>query len=231
MLKVSFAAVAVLGLVACSPSPSSPVVEPTPTTTPTAKPTVNAVVNSSEKDDAELGNYILLQMKIVKAQMSPLKKQILAKQIVSAANDIFTTQEHKKQFVTLIAIESKFHIDAKSGAGAVGLTQVITRYAPEFAAKCGVDNIEPGDLEVPEINLLVGGCRFRTLLEVLNGQTSVALVAYNAGLHSDQIKQLQELRSIDNKETANYIGKFFFIKEKADIQAKDAKNAKDKSEE
>ena len=230
MLKVSFAAVAaVLGLVACSPVDAP--VNPTATPTAIAKPTVSPTLNSSEKDDAELGNYILLQMKIVKAQMSPLRKQILAKQIVNASNDIFTTQEHKKQFVTLIAIESKFDIKAKSSAGAVGLTQVVGKYASEFAAKCGIENLETSDLEVPEINLLVGGCRFRTLLDIFNGQTSVALVAYNSGTASNQIKQLQELRGIDNKETSGYINKFMFLKEKTDIQTKDAKDAKEKSEE
>lgn len=219
--SISLVAVATL-LQACTGQPAASAVDHTPTPEPT-KTVAPAVVQNTTPDltaeAAELGNYILLQMKIVNARMSELRKQVLARQIVTVAMDLLQTQEQRKQFVTLLAIESKFDSRAKSHVGATGIGQVMPQYSKEFAAKCGINDLDPADLEVAEINLMVSACRFRTLLEIFNGQVSLALVAYNAGASSNQVKQLQELRNLSTVETSSYLSKFMFLKEKTTIEA------------
>jgi len=208
--KVGMFVAAVLLSTACSNNKVQGVVE---INEPQASPQPGAEANS-----VELGNYVLMQMKIVNAQMTDVRRQVIARQIVSVAMEIFDNQEARKQFVTLIAIESKFDSKAKSHVGATGLTQLMPQYAPEFAKACGIEKLDPSDLDIAEINLLIGACRFRHLLEIFNGQTSLALVAYNAGASSNQIKQLQELRNLSTVETSSYISKWLFLKEKTNIE-------------
>lgn len=197
------------------------------TPTPSPVPTPVNIEVSLEKQSQELGNYVLTQMSVVSARMTEIRKQVLARQIVSVAMEIFQTHEERKQFVTLIAIESKFDSKAKSHMGATGLTQVMPQYAAEFAVKCGINKLDPSDLEVAEINLLIGACRFRTLLEIFKGQVSLALVAYNAGLHSNQVKQLQELRNLSTVETSSYLSKWMYVKERTNLELKNQETEQD----
>jgi hypothetical protein len=224
LLKAVLSVVSVASLSACvEPAQyewqNQPEATPTATPAPVIPTSLTASPNQ-EEEAAELGNYVLLQMKIVNARMSDLRKQVLARQIVTVAMEILSNQEQRKQFVTLIAIESKFDAGARSHVGATGLGQVMPAYAAEFAAKCGVKNLDPKDLEVPEINLMVSACRFRNLMDIFKGQISLALVGYNAGASSNQIKQLQELRTLSTTETANYIVRFAFVQERAEIETK-----------
>ena len=159
----------------------------------------------------ELGNYTLLQMKIVNSQMSDVRKQVTAKQIANVAMDILETQEQRKQFITLLAIESKFDSRAKSHVGAVGLGQIMPAYAKEFAAKCGIKEVSTEDLFIPEINLTIAACRFRQLLGIFPGQISLVLISYNAGQNSNQIKQLQDLKNLSSMETSGYLNKFMYL--------------------
>jgi hypothetical protein len=67
--------------------------------------------------------------------------------------------------------ESGFRADARSGAGAVGLMQLM----PATAAGLGVDPLNPEQA-------LVGGARYqRAQLDRFGGRTDLALAAYNAG--------------------------------------------------
>ena len=62
------------------------------------------------------------------------------------------------------------------------------------------------------------------MLESL-GNSGLVLVAYNAGLSSQQMSELKSLQSINNKETAGYIAKWLYLKEEA------AKSTEEKKEE
>lgn len=199
-----------------------------------SKPVTEAVYATDlEQESKELGEYVLLMMSIVKADMSDAKKVSIARNIVIVANDVFETLEQRKQFVVMIAIESRFNPDAQSSAGALGLTQVMPEFAKEFGKPCGILDFSKKDLTDPSINLLLGACRFNALLTIFKGQPVPALVAYNAGLASNQLKQLQSLGSISNTETASYVVKWAYIKDHADQQRekpskedKDVKNNK-----
>lgn len=175
-------------------------------------------VSNKVTQEKELGDYILLQMSIVKTQMTDVRKQITTKQIVSVAMDILETQEQRKQFITLLAIESKFDNKAKSHVGATGIGQIMPAYANEFAARCGIKGVSADDLTIPEINLTISACRFRELLEIFNGNVSLTLVSYNAGQNSNQIKQLQELRNLSTVETSSYLSKFMYLKERSKLE-------------
>jgi hypothetical protein len=177
------------------------------------------VVAATDKEAQELGEYTLLMMRIVNADMSATRMNVVARSIVGVATDIFASQEERKQFVVMIAIESKFNTDAKSPVGALGLTQIMPQYAREFGASCGIKDLRDQDLIHPDINLILGACRFKALLDTFKGQPVPALVAYNAGLASNQLKQLQSLREITNTETASYVVKWVYVKDQADKQA------------
>ena len=177
----------------------------------------------SDKESKELGDYALLMMRIVNANLSDVRKNVVARSIVSVANDIFSTLDEKKQFVVMIAIESKFNTEAKSSAGALGLTQIMPQYAREFGTSCGIKDLRDEDLIHPDVNLILGACRFKALLDAFSGQPVPALVAYNAGLASNQLKQLQSLREITNTETASYVVKWIYVKDQADKQTEKRK--------
>lgn len=184
---------------------------------------LSAPASEVEKQSKELGDYAILMMRIVNADLSPIRRNVVARSIINVANDIFSTQDERKQFVVMIAIESKFNTEAKSPAGALGLTQIMPQYAREFGAACGVKDIRDSDLFHPDINLILGACRFKALLDAFNGQPVPALVAYNAGLASNQLKQLQSLREITNTETASYVVRWVYVKDQADKQTEQFK--------
>lgn len=71
----------------------------------------------------------------------------------------------------LVWQESRWHPDAVSSAGAIGLTQLM----PETARRLGVDPRDP-------IANLTGGARYlRQQLDLFDGDIEKALAAYNAG--------------------------------------------------
>lgn len=71
----------------------------------------------------------------------------------------------------LVWQESRWHADAVSSAGAIGLTQLM----PETARQLGVDPHDP-------IANLTGGARYlRRQLDLFDGDIEKALAAYNAG--------------------------------------------------
>lgn len=210
MLKHFMMSVVVASTLSCSDSTASVSVSASQSSVFSA--------GSLDKDSKELGDYVLLMMRIVNADMSATRMNVVARSIVGVANDIFATLDERKQFVVMIAIESKFNTDAKSTAGALGLTQIMPQYAREFGVSCGIKDLRDQDLVHPDVNLILGACRFKALLDTFNGQPVPALVAYNAGLASNQLKQLQSLREITNTETASYVVKWVYVKDQADKQ-------------
>jgi soluble lytic murein transglycosylase-like protein len=178
-------------------------------------------------DDEQLESYTLLLMKLTRAKLSDFQKVSIAQALVRVSGKIFSSLEQRKWFAVLVANESHFNSSAKSSAGAVGLSQIIPKYAAGFGIPCGITGVLPTELSDVEINLSLGACQFRELINTLDGNTAAALVAYNAGQNSQSLKQLLSGSTILNQEAANYPSKAFFLRTKADLEEqKDAKPAK-----
>ena len=76
--------------------------------------------------------------------------------------------------------ESKFHADARSDRGAVGLMQLLPGTAEGIAERTGGTQFRVSDLYDPEINVRYGAWYLRHLLDRY-GSERLALAAYNAG--------------------------------------------------
>lgn len=93
---------------------------------------------------------------------------------VTKASEEFGVE--KALVYAVIRTESKFRPGAKSGAGAVGLMQLLPETAEWIAGKSGE---EVGDLYDPEQNVRLGTAYLKYLLGKFS--LSDALAAYNAG--------------------------------------------------
>jgi soluble lytic murein transglycosylase len=80
----------------------------------------------------------------------------------------------------VIYVESRFR-DQTSHAGAKGLMQIMPSTADYIAHKSGGTEFVQGDLATPQINIAYGSWYLRYLLEHYDGNTILALAAYNAG--------------------------------------------------
>ena len=80
----------------------------------------------------------------------------------------------------VIYTESKFDADARSGAGAVGLMQLLPETAKGIALRTGGDRFVVSDLVDPEINVRYGSWYLRNLLNRYD-DVPTALAAYHAG--------------------------------------------------
>jgi len=92
--------------------------------------------------------------------------------------------EYKVDPMLLAAIvraESTFNPFAESRSGAVGLMQLMPDTAEEAARGLHLDFDKVEDLYQDEVNLRLGTYHFAHLLKAFNGDTVLALAAYNAG--------------------------------------------------
>lgn len=102
----------------------------------------------------------------------------------------------------VIYTESRFHKDSVSGAGAVGLMQIMPGTASSIAQEVG----EPmGNLRDPDTNIKYGTWYLRGLIDKFNGDTNLALAAYNAGVN--RAHQYQEQGFALPYETVFFIQK------------------------
>jgi soluble lytic murein transglycosylase len=76
--------------------------------------------------------------------------------------------------------ESKFR-DQTSHAGARGLMQITPRTAEFIARRSGGTRFVQGDLATPQINISYGAYYLRYLMNRYDGNTELAVAAYNAG--------------------------------------------------
>ena len=80
----------------------------------------------------------------------------------------------------LVRQESRFNTDARSGAGAAGLMQVMPRTARYVASKIGMRNYRPKSVTEIETNVTLGTGYLKLVMEQL-GHPVLASAAYNAG--------------------------------------------------
>ena len=152
------------------------------------------------------------------------RRDLFIDDIVRVAFAMLVTREEREYFVGMIATESGFDREAKSSEGAIGLSQLLPRYAQEFSDSCKLGKIKDSDLYDTEISLILGACHFRELLKITNGNITAALVGYNSGISSESFKQLMAGKNIDNTETASYATKIMYLHQKAkSVKNKDVK--------
>lgn len=118
--------------------------------------------------------------------------------------------------ISLIKEESYFNPDAQSGAGAMGLMQLM----PATAYDTGVKNgylFNTNDLLNPEFNIILGNIYYSGLRQTLNNNDMLAVASYNGGIGSVQrwlnnfeYSDIDEfLEQIPYDETKNYVEKVF----------------------
>lgn len=164
------------------------------------------VVDETADNEAIVARvYRLCDVKLGPLAMATIQRH------VSDTIGMFSKREDRVAAALLVCVESRFNSGAVSAVGAVGLTQVMPKYAASFAKDCYLST-QPLDLWVPEVNLRTGFCQFRKLLTQYGGRYSMALAAYNAGAESPTVKRLRRHERI-NTETADYISRFHNLKE------------------
>lgn len=159
---------------------------------------------------------ILDVMDLCKASVSPGRKLVLVSQIDRIAREVFhDNQQQREAFVLLLCIESKFNSAAKSSSGAIGLSQVMGRYVKDFARLCNLPELTAQDLQDSEVNLRVGACYFKHLLDRFKGNVTLALAGYNSGPDSITLMNLKALRT-GHPETMAYVARFAYLREELD---------------
>lgn len=110
----------------------------------------------------------------------------------------------------VIYAESKFHADARSSSGAVGLMQLLPQTAEGIALHTGGTRFRVSDLTNPEINVRYGSWYLRHLLDKYRDERT-ALAAYNAGQENvDEWRAKGE--PIQFAETRHYVSRVESLK-------------------
>jgi soluble lytic murein transglycosylase len=113
----------------------------------------------------------------------------------------------------LVRQESRFVTDARSGAGAAGLMQVMPRTAKLVAKKVGLRNFRPKDVAEIKTNVNLGTGYMKMVLDQLGDQV-LASAAYNAG--PSRAKRWRDARPLEGAiyaetipfaETRDYVKK------------------------
>lgn len=114
----------------------------------------------------------------------------------------------------IIKNESNFNHTGTSVADARGLMQLMEETAKEVAGKLG-KVVTSQELYEPEINIQIGTRYVADLIKTYDGNISIALAAYNAGMGTVQKwidtgvikKDGSDIENIPYKETNNYVRK------------------------
>lgn len=166
--------------------------------------------------DQKLGQYAINMMyrSTEGRKLSDGKKLVLARAIVRVSNDIFENEEHKRAFITALAIESQFNRMAQSPTGPKGYAQLAKKSFHEALENCGVKNVNDDDVWETDLNLYAGACYFRMMLELpeVGGDPFIAIVAYNQGPASKDLKTYAKNGSLEGIEPLKYVAKFAFLK-------------------
>ena len=118
----------------------------------------------------------------------------------------------------IIRQESRFIHDISSGAGAVGLMQLLPITARQTARRQGLNRPSRGDLVTASVNIRLGVAYFKQLLNSMNGNPVFALAGYNAGPRNSKLWQNSSrvsdpviwVETIPFTETRNYLKKILF---------------------
>ncbi len=126
---------------------------------------------------------------------------------VAAASTEFGVE--KALIFAVVNTESHFNARAKSGAGAMGLMQIMPKTGEYIAGKLGVE-FDENDLFDPHTNIRFGAFYLKYLLNKF-GDTDTALACYNAGEGNARAwfddTNTVDIAQISFSETVHYIDK------------------------
>lgn len=113
----------------------------------------------------------------------------------------------------VILVESKFNQSAASHRGASGLMQIMPDTGKWIAEEMGIKNFTPDQLNDVQTNIRMGTWYLAYLLKEYDGNTVLALAAYNAGRgHVDEWmekygwdKNFEKIEEIPFTETQEYV--------------------------
>lgn len=115
----------------------------------------------------------------------------------------------------IVFCESSFRSEAKSGAGAVGLMQLMPATAKECSEQLGFSEWNDEMLLEPAINIRLGCHYLRSMISSFSTMTNT-LAAYNAGpgrtrewISKYGVDELGNLNYIPYPETEKYVSKVF----------------------
>ena len=112
----------------------------------------------------------------------PWESEAESWRLVDAIHKEATEAELDPLFVTsIVAKESSFLFDVVSHAGAVGLMQLRPFVARDVATRTDIDWSGTPTLHQPVANVRLGVQYYKELLERFDGDTDLALAAYNLG--------------------------------------------------
>ena len=118
---------------------------------------------------------------------APLTPDDLLRVAYPAVYADLTTASAKQESISpllllsLVRQESFFDAEAGSGAGALGLTQVVPATGQQIATKLGVADFTPNDLYRPRVSLQFGASYIASQLAAFDNNPYRALAAYNGG--------------------------------------------------
>ena len=115
----------------------------------------------------------------------------------------------------LVRAESGFSATIRSGAGAIGLMQLMPATAKLTAGEKG--DFDPQCLVVPDCNLALGTRHLRNLLKGFDGDVVYSIAAYNAGANAVErwkksfkgLKKDEFIENIPYQETREYVKKVY----------------------
>jgi len=174
----------------------------------------------------ERGNYaqsvILARDAMAKLDIKPVKSD-LRWRLVYPQNYYKQVRNFSKQYnnndalmMAIIREESSFNPEAQSGAGAIGLMQLMPATAHDICQKNKIDFVT-SYLFNPELNIKLGNLYYSTIRNMLENKDISAIAAYNGGIGavSEWKKNLQYndtdefVEQIPYDETKNYVIKVF----------------------
>ena len=120
--------------------------------------------------------------------------------------------------LSVIRQESAFYPDARSGAGAMGMMQLMPATAKRIAKQVGLHYAKSKLIDDPDFNMKLGQSYLSGLLESFDGSYILSLAAYNAGPrrakawikangapNDQEVDAIDWVESIPFDETRNYI--------------------------
>ena len=179
--------------------------------------TADAPVLPTEISDV---SFIRNAITVANPKLPAARIELLIKLLDTVAADVFDSQDHRMYWIALIGVESAYDSSAKSPKNAVGLGQLLPQFRDDFGKTCGLTGFSKTDVLDDFTNAYLSACYFRDLLGRTGNSVPLALVAYNAGPSSLDLKRLSQ-GSSPSHEPAAYAAKVWAHKEKADEVAAD----------